>query len=65
MKEMAFITVAILIPPTLTFLGYVGEDAAPAAQEWRAAERPRGTQPVHELRERGEDESHRWYEASL
>ncbi|NLO80795.1 MAG: hypothetical protein GX093_10955 [Xanthomonadaceae bacterium] len=25
MKEMLFITVAVLVPPTLTFLGVVGE----------------------------------------
>lgn len=37
MKEMLFITVAILVPPTLTFLGVVGDNTAPRAElAWHA-----------------------------
>lgn len=37
MKEMLFIMVAVLVPPTLTFFGVVGENPSPrAGLTWHA-----------------------------
>jgi len=36
MKEMLFIMVAILIPPALTYLGFVGGSDRAVRQEWAA-----------------------------
>lgn len=37
MKEMLFIMVAVLVPPTLTFMGVVGDSPAPRAElTWHA-----------------------------
>lgn len=40
MKEMLFIMVAVLVPPTLTYLGFVGDPQAQHAElAWSGTER--------------------------
>lgn len=65
MKEMLFITVAILIPPTLTYMGFVGNESADR-QERRAPQvSGENSASAHQHRQPADDDSGRWYESSM
>lgn len=66
MKEMLFIMVAILVPPTLTYLGFVGDSHAQRAElVWeRSDEGTVYAQPTAAERNRPDD-SLCWYESTF
>jgi hypothetical protein len=63
MKEMLFIMVAILIPPSLTYMGLVGGERTHIERSWQTSQVE--TVSEDQRMRRPGDERARWYESSL
>jgi hypothetical protein len=66
MKEMLFIMVAILVPPTLTYLGFVGESHARRAElTWQPPVAGDATAATELSGRAQQDDPLCWYESSF